>query len=115
MNEVWNLDPIYRGFDDPAFEQDLNALKKIVADFAAWTQNLDSAEPLEGLKAGIRQMEDLTALGGKLVEYGMLRQSANTQDAEAGSRVGQIMSALSAMAAPQAAFQAWASKLPGLM
>ena len=115
MNEVWNLDPIYRGFDDPAFERDLNALKKIVADFAAWTQNLDSAEPLEGLKAGIRQMEDLTALGGKLVEYGMLRQSANTQDAEAGSRVGQIMSALSAMAAPQAAFQAWASKLPGLM
>ena len=115
MNEVWNLDPIYRGFDDPAFEQDLNALKKIVADFAAWTQNLDSAEPLEGLKAGIRQLEDLTALGGKLVEYGMLRQSANTQDAEAGSRVGQIMSALSAMAAPQAAFQAWASKLPGLM
>ena len=115
MNEVWNLDPIYRGFDDPAFEQDLNALKKIVADFAAGTQNLDSAEPLEGLKAGIRQMEDLTALGGKLVEYAMLRQSANTQDAEAGSRVGQIMSALSAMAAPQAAFQAWASMLPGLM
>ena len=29
MNEVWNLDPIYKGFDDPAFEQDLNALKKI--------------------------------------------------------------------------------------
>ena len=21
MNEVWNLDPIYKGFDDPAFEK----------------------------------------------------------------------------------------------
>ena len=115
MNEVWNLDPIYRGFDDPAFGQDLAALKKTVADFAAWTKELDDTEPLEGLKAGIRQLEDLTTLGGKLVEYGMLRQSANTADTEAGSRIGQIMAVLSDSAAPQAAFQAWASKLPGLM
>jgi hypothetical protein len=27
MNEVWNLDPLYKGFDDPAFEADLAALK----------------------------------------------------------------------------------------
>ena len=23
MNEFWNLDPIYKGFDDPAFEAEL--------------------------------------------------------------------------------------------
>ena len=114
MNEVWNLDPIYKGFDDPAFDRDLTALKESVAKFDAWTKALENIEPLEGLKAGIAQLEGLTALGSKLVEYGMLRQSANTQDTEAGSRVGQIMAALSAVAAPQAAFQAWASKLPGL-
>ena len=34
MNEVWNLDPIYKGFDDPAFVQDLNTLKEKVAAFA---------------------------------------------------------------------------------
>ena len=28
MNEVWNLDPIYKGFDDPSFEKDLTALKE---------------------------------------------------------------------------------------
>ena len=32
MNEVWNLDPIYKGFDDPAFEEDLAALKEKVAN-----------------------------------------------------------------------------------
>ena len=108
MNDVWNLDPIYRGFDDPAFGRDLEELKVAVSDFAKWTQNLASAEPLEALKAGIAQQEKLYTTGSKLVEYAMLRQSANTQDAEAGSRIGQIMSALSAAAAPQAAFRAWA-------
>ena len=28
MNDVWNLTPIYEGFDDPAFEADLKMLKE---------------------------------------------------------------------------------------
>ena len=115
MNDVWNLDPIYRGFDDPAFGRDLEELKVAVSDFAKWTQNLASADPLEALKEGIAQQEKLYSIGGKLVEYAMLRQSANTQDAEAGSRIGQIMGALSSVAGPQAALQEWASHLPDLM
>ena len=115
MNDVWNLDPIYRGFDDPAFGRDLDELKVAVSDFAKWTQNLATADPLEALKAGIAQQEKLYSIGGKLVEYAMLRQSANTQDAEAGSRIGQIMGALSSVAGPQAALQEWASHLPNLM
>ena len=27
MNEVWNLDVIYRGFDDPAFATDMEKLE----------------------------------------------------------------------------------------
>ena len=115
MNDVWNLDPIYLGFDDPAFDRDLKELKEAVAEFAAWTENLADCEPFEGLKEGIARQEKLMTLGGKLVEYAMLRQAADTMDPEAGSRVGQIMAALSSIAAPQAAFQAWASQLPDLM
>ena len=115
MNDVWNLDPIYLGFDDPAFERDLKELKEAVAEFASWTRELEGLEPFAGLKDGIARQEKLMTLGGKLVEYAMLRQAANTQDPEAGSRVGQIMAVLSSVAAPQAAFQAWASQLPNLM
>ena len=115
MNDVWNLDPIYRGFDDPAFGQDLAELKVTVSDFAKWSQDLASVDPMEGLKSGIAQQEKLVTIGSKLVEYAMLRQSANTLDAEAGSRIGQIMAVFSSVAAPQAAFQDWASKLPDLM
>ena len=35
MNEVWNLDPLYKGFDDPAFEADLNAAKEKPRCYAA--------------------------------------------------------------------------------
>ena len=115
MNEVWNLDPIYKGFDDPAFDADLAALKEAVAEFASFTATLANTEALEGLKTGIACQETLMTLGSKLIEYGMLRQAANTLDSEAGSRVGQVMAVFSDMAAPQAAFQEWASKLPDLM
>ena len=115
MNEVWNLDPIYRGFDDPAFDADLAALKEAVSKFASFTEVLASAEPLAGLKGGIACQEKLMELGSKLMEYGMLRQAANTLDSEAGSRVGQVMAVLSGIAAPQAAFQEWASSLPNLL
>ena len=115
MNEVWNLDPIYLGFQDPAFEADLNALKQSAADFAAFIPTLSALDPLDGLKAGIARQEKLMELGSKLMEYGMLRQAVNTLDPEAGSRVGQVMAVLSELAAPQAGFQEWASKLPNLM
>ena len=69
MNEVWNLDPIYKGFDDPAFDADLAALKEAVAEFASFTATLANAEALEGLKTGIACQEKLMTLGSKLIEY----------------------------------------------
>ena len=36
MNEFWNLDPIYKGFADPAFEAELEEVKGLVAEYAAF-------------------------------------------------------------------------------
>ena len=115
MNEFWNLDPIYKGFEDPCFAADLEALKKTVAEFAAFSGNLADAEPLAGLCRGIELNEKVQELAMKLAEYAQLRQSANTRDPEAGSRLGQIMAIYSGYAAPAAAFESWAAKLPDLM
>ena len=115
MYDVWNLNPMYRGFEDPAFETDLNELKKKVARFEAFTGNLQNEAPIQGLKEGIALQEEIQFLAAKLVEYASLRQAADTRNAEAGSQVGRCMAVLSAMAAPGAAFESWASKLPDLM
>ena len=115
MNGLWNLDPIYKGFDDPAFERDLEILKQKVAEFAAFTATLADVETLTGLKTGITMEEDVNSLAYKLAGYASLRQAADTRDPQAGSQMGRIMSVLSGTAAPEAAFKSWASQLPDLM
>ena len=115
MNEVWNLSVIYEGFQDPSYEADLSSLKEKAAAYAAATAALAEADPLEGLKSCIALEEEITLLGGKLAEYAMLRQSADARDAQAGSQIGRVMAVVSSLAAPQAAFKDWASKLPDLM
>ena len=115
MNEVWNLDPIYKGFDDPAFEADLAAGKEKLQEFADFAAGLADMEPAAALRKGIALQEQIEALVSKLGLYASLRQSANTRDPEAASQLGRLMAIYSAMAAPDAAFQEWLSKLPNLM
>ena len=115
MNEVWNLSVIYEGFEDPRYEEDLGKLKALSSDYAAATAKLADGDALETLKHCITLEEEITTLANKLAEYAMLRQSADARDAQAGSQIGRVMSVISALAAPQAAFKDWASKLPNLM
>jgi len=114
MNEVWNLSVIYAGFEDPSYEKDLAKLKEQAAAYAACAATLTETDPLEGLKSCVALEEEITLLANKLAEYAMLRQSADARDAQAGSQIGRVMAVISGLAAPQAAFKDWASKLPNL-
>ena len=40
MNEVWDLNPIYRGFDDPAFEADMQEMTTLVEIIGAYADGL---------------------------------------------------------------------------
>ncbi len=115
MNERWDLDALYKGFDDAAFQQDFADLQKVVAEFTAFGGELQTEAPLETLKRGIALQEKLSFLVSKLAQYASLRQSADSRDPEAGSQMGRIMALYSGVAAPDAAFRDWAAKLPNLM
>ena len=115
MNERWNLDPIYLGFDDPAYATDFEALKDAATRAGETAKAFPEMEPLAALKAGIAMQEETTTLAYKLYGYASLRQAANTKDADAGSQMGRIMAVFSALAGPNAAFKDYASKLPNLM
>ena len=56
MNEVWNLDPLYKGFDDPAFGADMGRVRELASQINEFAAALPQAEPLEGLREGIRLM-----------------------------------------------------------
>ena len=115
MNDVWNLDPLYTGFDDPAFGSDLAQLQDMTVRYNAFAEGLEDMPALEGLKQGIAWEEQLTEKAMKLATFAQLRQSTNTRDTEAGSRLGQIMQMLSATAGAEAAWKQWAAKQPGLL
>jgi len=115
MNTVWDLTPIYQGFDDPNFEKDLSELNEQSKLLAGLVERLPETEPLAGLKEGLSIQERLTVLAEKLALYAELRQAADTKDTQASSRMGRVMAAYSASAAPAAAFQAWAAKIPNVI
>ena len=114
MNERWDLDRIYTGFDDPAYGADLEMAKRKLAEFTDFAAKLNDAEPLQTLRKGLALEEKLEELVGKLGLYASLRQSADTRDSEAASQMGRLMAVYSGMAAPQAAFEEWISKLTDL-
>lgn len=113
MNECWNLNPIYTGFDDPRFEEDLQALRRTVCDLEELTQHL-TGDSAALLKRGLTLQERLQELAEKLLCYAELRQAACTTDAEAGSKIGKIMGVYSDSAAPVAAFEGWLAAIPDL-
>ena len=115
MNEVWNLNSIYTGFDDPQFEADLKAGEAKIAAYTQLASVLAEMEPLEALRQGIALEEEISSLAGKLGLYCSLRQSANTRDTEAVSQLGRLMGIFSTLAAPEAAFHQWAASVPDLM
>ena len=106
MNEVWNLDPIYKGFDDPAYAADMEAMKQLVADFTAFTAELPNMEPLEGLRRGISMKEKISELSS-LFNYASLRASTDAKDPEPGSYMGRVMSIYSGMAATRPSRSPW--------
>ncbi len=115
MNEVWNLDKLYHGFDDPTFSADFEALKSLVSRFSAFAETLKDVQPLDGLKTGVRMQEELTLLAGKLSAYPRLRNAANSKDQEATSWTGRIQGVLSNTAGARTAFRQWACGIENLV
>ena len=115
MKDTWNLDRIYRGFEDPAFGADMEALQKKAAEYNAFAASLETMDALTGLRQGILLDEELDNLARKLATYAQLRQSVNTRDSACGSYFGQVMQVLSGIAGAKTTWQEWAVKQENLM
>ena len=115
MNETWNLDPIYKGFDDAAWQADFAALERKVDAYGQFVKEMHTLDAGDALCRGVALEEDLEALAGKLAGYASLCQAANTRDTQFGSQMGRIMALISRCAAPQAAFRSWAAGIENLM
>ena len=115
MYDVWNLDPLYKGFDDPSYLADRKALEQVVGELDAFSQTMAGRAPADVLTEGIRLLERLSRLANKLLTYATLRQAADTAQPECGSQVGMLMAIYGGCAGADAAFRDYCAKLPNLM
>ena len=114
MNDVWNLDKLYKGFDDPSYERDMQAVQQLLVDYKALIKALPQLDPVEGLRRGIQLQEKLSDLS-VVGSYASLRSATDATDPEPGSHMGRFMAIRSGFAAPSAEFNEWALSLPNLM
>ena len=61
MNGTWDLTKLYKDFSDPAFDADMETLKKLSAEFTEYAGGLTvGKDDGEKLVRGITLIEDIT-------------------------------------------------------
>lgn len=113
MNERWDLDKLYKGFDDEKFLKDMSELENKAAEFTRYAAELGKTDDkFKTLREGISLYERITELVNSLIGYASLVQAADTKNSEAASKCGIIMSLYSGMAAPETEFQQFVASIP---
>ena len=102
MEKTWDLTILYKGFDDPEFNRDTEALALAIEGIKSLADKAQTLSHAELLKKYVSVSLDLTHNANKLIIYSNLRYSANTADTAAASNIGKFMAMLSSIAAASA-------------
>ena len=111
---TWDLSILYGGFDDPSFEEDMNALENKVKEYSAFAKMANGMEKCELLEKYIKLNEELSTLVSKLAIFSNLSYSANTKNVKAASALGRVMNLSSATAGPSALLNKMISEIDNL-
>ncbi|MCQ2418551.1 MAG: M3 family oligoendopeptidase [Clostridia bacterium] len=90
MNETWSLDALYKGYDDPKYEADIQKMNRLCEEYEAFVKTLPELAPKDALRKGLLMEEELTEVVELLILFSVLQQQANTKDAESASRYGRV-------------------------
>ncbi|MCR5272961.1 MAG: M3 family oligoendopeptidase [Lachnospiraceae bacterium] len=105
MNTEWNLDVIYKGFDDPKYEADIKKFKeesdklKAIVNREDWDEDLKTEDVEEVLTC----LEERKKLAGMLFSYLEFRHSTDTGNGEIMAQENRIRKLASEYSADEAA------------
>ncbi|HDR05289.1 MAG TPA: M3 family oligoendopeptidase, partial [Candidatus Marinimicrobia bacterium] len=115
MKMQWNLDTIYKGFDDNRYKNDVNELKKMIEDYQVWVDGLDAnSSAREQVVHYVNFTNKLHSLAEKLAVYAELRLAANSSDEEALKNYELIQNELINLASPESIVRKWIGALNNL-
>ena len=89
MKTEWTLDPIYKGLEDPAYEADMQAVEKLIAEFAKAVKEAGKAE--ECTEKLLLLEEELVLKISRLGLYLSLRQSVEAENGEVMAQDSRLM------------------------
>lgn len=112
MNTEWNLEGIYKGLEDPAYEADIKKLEQKAKELSAYLKADEKKDWKEKAKELLTYLEELTCLGNKVSVYLELRQTVNTEDGEIMAQHNRVMKIYAGMKAAEAAAEKVLAQIP---
>lgn len=114
MKDTWSLDVLYKGYDDPKFQMDLDELKSLIAKMQDFAASLSHEAEADTLKKMIALQEETLKKIMQLHSYIELRQATNTSDAQSVSYGEVLTKIINSSAKAQAAFDRYISECANL-
>lgn len=108
MNTTWNLEVMYKGYDDPKYINDFKKVSEIVNNINSL--KLDNNNPILTIEENLRLTEELNTLLMELFTYSSLRSSTNVNDFEAMKEMGQLQMLLQETVEASVMFQKYLTK-----
>ncbi|MBW4538540.1 MAG: oligoendopeptidase F [Myxacorys chilensis ATA2-1-KO14] len=96
-SQEWDLSDLYRGFDDPQLEQDLQTLQKQATEFRDQFRGRVNTLSPEQLTECFKTLEAIAEKSGYLYAFPSLIFSADTRSTEAKQFLDRVMEALTAI------------------
>ena len=113
MNKEWSLDVLYKGYDDPKFQDDEKQLDELIKEFVAFAEDLNG-DPKDVLVRSLDLVEKLNGKASDLFSFASLSQATNTSDTKAAAILGRLSSKMSALAVPNTALTKYVAGLEDL-
>ena len=108
MNTTWNLEVMYKGYDDPKYISDLKKVEETIKQIKEL--KLDENNPVNTIESYLKLSEELNTLLMELFTYSSLRSSTNVNDFEAMTEMGKLQIMLQETVESDVKFQTYLTK-----
>ena len=104
MNMTWNLEIMYKGYDDPKYISDNQKVLGIIKEMNELVGKLDVNNAVSCIEQELKLEEELNKVLSELFSYSSLRASTNVNDYEALGEMGKLQMVLQETVAAGVAF-----------
>ena len=90
MNTEWSLDILYKGLDDPAYEEDIKTVTEKIESLKALVKKAADMSEKEMAEQILTEMEQFMEVMYHLMDYVMLSQSVDTENGALMAQVNRL-------------------------